>query len=564
MSTGKKLTVFVEGGSKLQLGDRDYIGAGGQAVVYRHGDIAYKIYHDQKDVIPLKKIRELQAIAIANVLAPQKLLYDQANSVIGYTMRFVRDTNPVCRLFTKTFKLQNNISEKDVVEFVKAMQVTVKQIHGFRCLIVDLNELNVLAADNFKEPFFIDTDSYQTPSFRATAIMESIRDPLVKGNNFTQESDWFSFAVIAFQLYIGIHPYKGRHPDYKVSDWQKRMKDGVSVFDNKVSLPNVCADFGVIPQRHLEWFKMVFVKNQRCEPPMPDGMVPVTGAQVYKTIVSNQQFDVRLLEECPEEIAYYHDIMGVSYFVGTSKIWMRKKALADIGPSKKTLLCETTDQKPVIAQLKQSGRLEFSDMDGKVVGTIAAQDMMYRNGCIYSLYGDQLTENGFVKMNDRIFHTTRLCCQVSALTARLLDGLGVQDLLGKWHLILPCEAKSCIVKYLPELDGYRIMEGMYRANIVVILAEKKGVYDKFIIEFEKNYSNYFVRKDEDVGYCEISFAVKSNGVVVMTKDGEVEIFKGLKVKSVQNPPFDASNALYNVQDSIRFTNGNKLLQAEMK
>lgn len=58
--------------------------------------------------------------------------------------------------------------------------------------MVDLNELNVLVGSSFVEPFMIETDSYQTPSYRATAIMDSIRDRLVPTGQFALLTDWFS------------------------------------------------------------------------------------------------------------------------------------------------------------------------------------------------------------------------------------------------------------------------------------------------------------------------------------------------------------------------------------
>ena len=64
--------------------------------------------------------------------------------------------------------------------------------------------------------------------------MMSIRDPLTPKNGFNKLTDWYSYAIVTFQMYIGIHPFKGIHPDYKPKDLELRMKDGASVFDKKV------------------------------------------------------------------------------------------------------------------------------------------------------------------------------------------------------------------------------------------------------------------------------------------------------------------------------------------
>jgi len=76
-----------------------------------------------------------------------------------------------------------------------------------------------MITNNYKTPIFLDVDSYQTPSFHADALMESVRDPLIQNNKFTELSDWYSFGIVVFQMYIGIHPFKGRHPNFKKNEW---------------------------------------------------------------------------------------------------------------------------------------------------------------------------------------------------------------------------------------------------------------------------------------------------------------------------------------------------------
>ena len=90
-------------------------------------------------------------------------------------MPFLNDSDPICKLFTKSFKTTNNIQNSDVIEIVKHMQKTISNIHSANCLVVDLNELNVMVDISKCYSYFIDVDSYQTKSFKATAIMEAIR-----------------------------------------------------------------------------------------------------------------------------------------------------------------------------------------------------------------------------------------------------------------------------------------------------------------------------------------------------------------------------------------------------
>jgi serine/threonine protein kinase len=138
------------------------------------------------------------------------ILLNDHNKPIGYTMKYLTDTYQLVRLFTKKFRDVNNIKPNQILKLVQHMQNVIhKNIHPNRILLVDINENNFLVDKQFKTVHFIDVDSYQTPFFPATALMESVRDRHTKG--FNENSDWFSFAVLSFQMFIGIHPFRGTH-----------------------------------------------------------------------------------------------------------------------------------------------------------------------------------------------------------------------------------------------------------------------------------------------------------------------------------------------------------------
>ena len=313
-------TYNVEGIGKVVVTDNNYLGAGGEATVYAKDQLAIKIYHDPSRMIPIQKIEELRQIKDARVLIPKHIVYKGGSSPVGYATLFKADTHPLCKLFTKTFKMKNNVSNEAVNAMVAQMQETIGNIHAADCLIVDLNEMNEIVSPKFDEVFFIDVDSYETPSFRATAIMESIRDHSVKKQLWTEGSDWYSFAILSFQMWIGIHPYKGKHPDYKPTEWIQRMIDGVSVFDPKSNLPRTCSDLSVIPKSHLSWLKDIFVNDARCAPPkMGDAMV-ISVPTAFKFVSASKSFETKLLETCLENIKSVYNFVGVNYMIGETNI----------------------------------------------------------------------------------------------------------------------------------------------------------------------------------------------------------------------------------------------------
>jgi len=211
----------------ITLTSKEYKAAGGQGTVFCKGNTAYKIYHDPKKMIPVAKIQELSQLKRDSILAPIDPLYDhKTQQAVGFTMRYVKEIEFLCQIFTKTFRNDKSISPTDVVTLVTQMQQDLQYIHSMKSLVADYNEMNFLLDKLISIVLHIDVDSWQTPNFKATAIMSSVRDRTVKFGKFSELTDWFSWAVVTFQMYVGIHPFKGRHPKYKASEWEKRMDDG--------------------------------------------------------------------------------------------------------------------------------------------------------------------------------------------------------------------------------------------------------------------------------------------------------------------------------------------------
>jgi DNA-binding helix-hairpin-helix protein with protein kinase domain len=167
---------FVHGKGELRLGRSDFKAQGGEGAVYVKGSTAYKIYANPTRAIPLAKIDELSALDQPNIIRPLDLILDGKNTPVGYSMRSVEKAHALCQLFPKAFRQRNNLTPELMLRLVRRLQAGVSHVHDKGILIVDLNELNFLVSADFSEVFFVDVDSYQTPSFPATVLMESVRD----------------------------------------------------------------------------------------------------------------------------------------------------------------------------------------------------------------------------------------------------------------------------------------------------------------------------------------------------------------------------------------------------
>ena len=559
-----KLNVFVQNQGQITLNDSHYVAAGGEASIYKIGKTAFKIYHNKSKMIPLKKIEELNRIQVSNVLKPKNVIQEKTHPV-GYTMDFVSNTHPICKLFTKSFKDANGLKPDDIMKVVKQIQLTIQQIHKDNCLIVDLNELNLLISSNFKNVYFIDVDSYQSPSFRATAIMESIKDRLVKHNQWSQYSDWFSFAVLSFQLYVGIHPYKGNHPSYKMSEWSKRMDDFISVFDKKVSLPKVCNDFSVIPDNHLKWMKNVFTKNERSIPPLPDEVLIIVTPVIQKRISGDlKDFDINLIYEYTNKIKSVFNISGVRYVVTNDKIYKEEKEIQNQIDNQKIIICDSGDAtKPVICKYDGTD-LKFTELNGKSLGSGHSSGIMSKNGCVYSIYDGKLNEFSFRDFGGKILLTVKQVCNVSELSTKVFDGVIFQDLLGKIHITFPYEQGKCLFVSTPELNGFRILEAKSEKNICIVLAEQKGIYYRFVMQFNDKFTQYTIRRSDNVSYSSINFTLKSNGVCILAYSNELEIFHGNQVKVISNSPIEDDMKLFELNGEVCFIDENKIYSVKMK
>lgn len=568
--------VKVGNGPVITLTDKHYKAAGGEASIYVTNGMVYKLYHDPvHKQIPPKKIQELGAITNPNVVIPQNIVYDtKGGSPVGYTTKYVDNAEPLVKFFTRTFKNDNNIDFKQINDLVKAMQMIVSDIHAANCLVVDLNELNVLAELKGNIiPWFIDTDSYSTPSFKATAIMDSVRDRKVTVYDSqgamhyrpTVDSDWFSWAILAFQLYTNIHPFRGGHPNYKPRDKQKQMDDGISVFHKDVRVPPSVNDFKVIPARHLDYFKHVFLKNERGIPPLADSSIPVLVPTQIVTIKGTDRISVSEIASYDSKIMAVQDIIGVYYVATENKIYANKKEIGTHN-AKKIRLCSASDGTLVVAQ-QDNDTIVFRDLTkSEPIGTATSKGMFVRNNAIYTMSRGKLLENVFNSFGGKPVHQVKEIENLSVNSSTIYKGCVIQDLLGKKFLVLPYKQGSCFSKHIPQLDDYRIVDAKADKNVIIVIGEKKGQYDRIIIVYDKKFTACDIRKDEDVTYDSINVTVMDNGLcILLASDTELELFATANhVEVLANPPFDSTMKLFSTSDGIFFINGNSFHQIRKK
>jgi len=548
----------------ITFDEKDYKAAGGQAAVFVKGDMAYKIYHDPKDTIPVAKIHELSAIKHPEVLAPIEPLYDLNDQPIGFSMSSVPKMEYFCKIFTQAFRKAKNISLQEIIALDKKMQKILDYIHGVNgTLVVDYNEMNFLLNTSCDTVYHIDVDSYQTKSFPATALMVSIRDPLTPKAGYNALTDWYSFAIVTFQMYIGTHPFKGVHPDYKPKDLELRMKDGASVFNKKVGLPESCEDFSVIPKKRLEWYKALFSNKDRSEPP---SLEAVEVAQIAsKVITSKGDFVIRLLAEYDKPVRKYYFLNNERYILTNNEVYKDSQSILKFSKSIDKTPFELTlveNEEPLMAYLTQD-KVEFFDLKKTPISSIAAEEMMHHNGIIYTLNNGQLVENIFERLG-KLIHRTRIICKIFP-SYQMYPGIIVQDDFMKCHLAIPFAKGSCVNIHIPELDGKRIIDAYYNGGFCITISEKGGVYTRTTTHFNTMHSSYTIQEEEIDTLYPINFITLPNGLCISRDNDKVVLFKEVNQrKEISNAPFTASMKLYNEHTQVLFVHDDKLYSVTMK
>lgn len=559
-----KVTVH---GRQVSLTKRDFVSQGGEGSIYAKTAVAYKIYSDPKRAIPKGKVQELSVLDMPNIIKPEHAVLDTKGRAIGYSMRYVRKTFPLISVFPKSFRDRNGLTPDLALGLVRRLQETIWHIHQHGILVVDLNEFNFLVSQDFSEVYFIDVDSWQTPSFPATAIMDSVRD--WHASSFSELTDWFSFAVVAFETFIGIHPYKGRHPRYAKRDgFVLRMKDNVSVFNRDVSVPKACLPFDVIPSVYQDWFKAVFEDGKRVAPPTDLQAVLKVVSQI-RQIVGTDNFVIDQIGEFSGDIAVvvqHHDIRVV---LTTNGLYLGRSAYGDFGRVEAIGFSQGLNR-PVVASIVNDA-VQLTDVMTRqaIPIDLFATDLLHYDGRIYAKSEGHIIELQVRNVGNGLVATQRIVGNCLQNATRCYDGVVLQNMLGTYYASLFPEADTCHQVRLDVLDGYKIVEAKYDSGVLMVVGVQGGKYDRFVFRFSTDFQTHDVRKIEDVTYCGLNFVVLDKGICVcIDEDERVELFRNNAsshgVKIIDDPGITGDMRLFKDGSVVLFAQATKLYSLEMK
>lgn len=578
------MRVYVKGSNTaIDLTQRHYIGQGGQGVLYGRKGIAYKVYHDPKDMLPEGKITELKAITDPRVIRPQDILVDRAGMPVGYTTRFIDDAYVLTQLFPRVFRERHGLDAGAMQGLVRKMREGIENVHRASTLIVDLNEMNFLVDKGFNDVFFIDTDNYQTPHYPATAIMDSIRDWAVTGNRWTTDSDWYSFAILSFQLFCGIHPFKGKYkgakaefktklpsddPNDAFTVTRRRMMAGVSVLHPDVSVPPVAYPASVIPKGYRHWYEALFTQGKRCPPPTDFGAT-VLQMPAVSAVSATAALDIAEIGSFSGTITGVWSNGPHTVVVTTEGVWLNGQNTAQkplilhgvgFSPRASRAVLAGGDGVPVLTDLTQRSHVPFA---------LSVREVATYDGRIYVRTDDRVHEVVLTDAGSQVIASTKEVAQTLPHASRLFPGVMVQKLLGSTFLSLLTKPGAALQVQVKALDAYRILDARFDRGVFMAVGEQRGRYDRIIMRFDESGQSEPPRVIRDIAPGALNFVTLDSGVCVsMTEDEKLEVFSnrpgstGLRV--VEDPVLSGDMRLMKQGGTLLVAKGSKLYKMRMR
>ena len=562
----------IVGNRSLNLSKNNFVGQGGEGSIYIKSGIAYKIYTEPQNMIPEGKIHELQALTAPEIIRPQEVILSDHKVSIGYTMKALTNTHPLCKLFTKAFKQRNGLTSDNILVLVQSMRDTMEHIHKANILVVDANELNFLVNSAFETVYFIDVDSYQTKHFPATAIMDSIRDRH-SGDNFSTATDWFSWGIVTWQLITGIHPYKGKHPKMKTLD--DRMLNNVSVMNPEVKVPSICPPWAdVIPANYLEWYKAVFEDGKRIPPPIDFVGTITLSAPIVKIVSGTNTFRIVEIDDMGEEIIRTQASStwggrGLVIF-SINSLKLHKKRWDVDGRSSHVSEIRACEH-PATVQWNPNRTLTVSEVFGPATLDKPLSDIsgvMSYKGQVYTQQEGGLYEMILRKVGTRLLCGFELRANVLPKASYMYDGVVIQNILGAWFATILPEPGICYTIPLCETKHHKIIDAKFENGVLMIIGAKSGAFDKFIYRFGPNYEPH-VRIISDPSSQDINFTVTGTGICAhVLEDGKLELFRNnpnsKDVKVIEDPIIHGDMRLFTDGAGVKFFQGSKIYSIEMK
>ena len=284
--------------TSTELKSLDKVGEGGEAVVYKKGTSAFKIFRlpsdefylgDMPDAIRMReqaaerlkayptKLVEFPLWLSAHLVGPRKLIQmDKEYPVGGYEMALVDNAAPLRKYTRPKWKRQNKVTQENIGEIFLDLYDVLSEAHACGMLVGDFKPDNILVSGN--KAFIVDAESMAYGPYRCrtysdgyvdTELCDRKLDYEVLVRPYNRASDWYAYTVMLFQVLTNLHPYEGvytpesgKPPVVPAARALKR----ISVFNKNVRVPNFTEGIKLLPKELQHFFFNVFEAGLREKP----------------------------------------------------------------------------------------------------------------------------------------------------------------------------------------------------------------------------------------------------------------------------------------------------------
>lgn len=562
-----KITLTTSGQS-FDLSQGDYVAGGGEGKIYRKGSTAFKIYHDPAKMIPLGKIQALCALTPKNVLAPRDICESNRKKV-GFTMKYIADRIYLCWMFNKMWKQKNNIDIGLLNFLINKMRETTIILHQEGCVVGDYNELQFLVDKKFSDVYFCDANSYQIKGYPCTAIMDTVRDRTVPFGSFSEKTDWFGFAIVTSQLFTGIHPYQGNHPNFSRREIKELilMDKGLSIFNKNVTLPRQAEPLNTIPKSLRGWYEAVLEKKERTIPPTANDLVSVI-IQPRTIVQGTDSFMVKEIISLPEPIINAQVINGIIYCITKKAIYKDNKVLAYITNAEYAVIINKGSIEPLIVK-RYGTELTVNDKGNELI-SLHPDDYFIHLGKLYTISNGKVILNTAEKLGVLTIISPKVMANIFESSYKVYQGVVVQDIVGIPWIVVPAE-NVCHNIQISELTGHRVLDAKYDEGgdlrMCIIISEFKSKYYKSLIIFKKGgpSNGYDIKSTDTINSDIANFTILNKSVAAcIVGDERLDLITQHGTKEIQDPPFDSSMQLFTDGVRVLVINGSKILHISTK
>lgn len=581
------IKVVMPGKGEVTLRPTDHLATGGEGAVYLKNNTIFKLFLNPARAQAngmADKIKLLSQIRHPFIVSPIDVLYDGQHQMVGYYMAQA-DGVTLMKTFTNGWRDLNSFTGAQSVKLVENMREAVKAAHALKAVIVDGNETNYLVSG--VEPRIIDVDSWQIGKHPATAIMPSIQDYHCKTHG--ENTDWFAWGIVSFQVFTGIHPYKGTHPGFKKGDLEARMRANASVFDKQVRLNSAVREFSCIPKPLLDWYEGVFSSGERSSP--PSAVMTQAPAALTKKVRIRQTasgsvrhdrvlgFNGKIRHVSANGIAFYDEGQVIKAYDLVRKQQIPSLTSAEIEQlfANQAGLVRYADAFVYVARHESSlqGRVVPGERDPQPaqpltnVLPLSVTKLIVIGNRLFGL--NPQSDNGLVEleltaMGTKTALTVRNSWPVNVQSTRFYDGFGVMDCLGVPFLVIP-EKETLIIQRAGALAGYKIINGFSRGSAYVWVHGVNRTDGQIRrLEMRSNGKDFEMVNSEVVDESEMDIAVSSKGIAVgISEDGVVTVLNtsGTAGKQVKDPSVNKEMRLFALPDGIFYYQDNDVFKISL-